>query len=70
MSRMDEPLTAAAIRMGADLTLRQHQPGRHPWQPGTCRQCTPDGCPQLAWAIKVRNPDAPAPVVAATDRAS
>ncbi|WP_326560656.1 hypothetical protein [Micromonospora sp. NBC_01796] len=51
---MDEPLTAAAIRMAVDLTLRQHQPGPHPWQPGTCRQCTPDGCAQLAWAVQVR----------------
>ncbi|WP_329108508.1 hypothetical protein OG792_07555 [Micromonospora sp. NBC_01699] len=50
MSRQDEPLTKAAIWEAADLTRRQHQPGRYPWQTGTCRQCTPDGCPQLDWA--------------------
>lgn len=53
MSRMDEPLTRAAIWMSADMTRRQHQPGGNSWQPGTCRQCTPDGCPQLAWAVSV-----------------
>ncbi|WP_329102867.1 hypothetical protein OG792_25110 [Micromonospora sp. NBC_01699] len=54
MSRNLEPINAGVIRTSADLTWQQHQPGSNPWQPGTCRQCTPDGCPQLTWATRVR----------------
>ncbi|MFI6762470.1 hypothetical protein ACIBF5_25385 [Micromonospora sp. NPDC050417] len=54
MSRSREPITAHTIRTSADLTWQQHQPGGNSWQPGICRQCTPNGCPQLDWATKVR----------------
>ncbi|MEV4625492.1 hypothetical protein AB0J90_04290 [Micromonospora sp. NPDC049523] len=54
MSRNQEPINAGVIRASADLTWQQHQPGGNSWQPGTCRQCTRDGCPQLTWATRVR----------------
>jgi hypothetical protein len=42
-----------ALAVAAQLTIDQHQarPGRM-YDPGTCRQCTPQGCPQLDWAIR------------------
>jgi hypothetical protein len=54
VSRNDEPVTVGAIWEAADLIYRQHQPGGTTWAPGTCRQCTPDGCRQLKWAVEVR----------------
>ncbi|WP_326559690.1 hypothetical protein [Micromonospora sp. NBC_01796] len=54
MSRNLEPINPEVIRTSADLTWQQHQPGGNTWRPGTCRQCTPTGCPQLSWAIAVR----------------
>ncbi|MGW4462435.1 hypothetical protein [Micromonospora sp. NPDC004704] len=55
MSRNLEPITVATLQMAAGLTIRQHQPGGNTWNPGTCWQCTPTGCPQLAWAHEVRD---------------
>ncbi|MGW4461738.1 hypothetical protein [Micromonospora sp. NPDC004704] len=54
MSHHPEPVNADAIRASADLTWQQHQAGGNSWHPGTCRQCTPEGCPQLNWATAVR----------------
>ncbi|MFK3980934.1 hypothetical protein ACI2K4_11215 [Micromonospora sp. NPDC050397] len=54
MSRNDEGTDPATLRGAADLTWRQHQPGGNAWRPGTCYQCTPDGCAQLAWAVEIR----------------
>lgn len=51
MSRWDEPVTPAAVRLAADLTVDQHMPGGNVWKPGTCWQCRADGCPQLRWAL-------------------
>ena len=61
MSRNDEPITKDTIRTAAELTWRQHQPGGNTWAPGTCRQCTPEGCRQLAWAVAVRGQGQPVP---------
>ena len=55
MSRNLEPITPATLRLAADLTIRQHEPGGNVWNPGTCWQCTPSGCPQLDWAREVRS---------------
>jgi hypothetical protein len=52
MTGMDDCApTTAALATAAQLTIDQHQarPGRM-YDPGTCTQCTPQGCPQLAWA--------------------
>jgi hypothetical protein len=40
-----------ALAVAAQLAIDQHQdrPGRM-YDPGTCQQCTPQGCAQLAWA--------------------
>ncbi|MFK3981791.1 hypothetical protein ACI2K4_15615 [Micromonospora sp. NPDC050397] len=54
MSRNDEGTDPATLRIAADLTWRQHQPGGNAWRPGTCYQCTPHGCAQLAWAVGIR----------------
>ncbi|MGW4462135.1 hypothetical protein [Micromonospora sp. NPDC004704] len=61
MTRNLEPINPEVIRTSADLTWQQHQPGGNTWQPGTCRQCTPTGCPQLSWAIAVRARDSVPP---------
>ncbi|RKR91972.1 hypothetical protein BDK92_6403 [Micromonospora pisi] len=54
MSRNEERTDPAALRMAADLTWAQHQPGGNIYRPGTCWQCTPGGCAQLRWAEEVR----------------
>jgi hypothetical protein len=47
----DSQPSPLALAVAAQLTIDQHQnrPGRT-YDPGTCRQCSPQGCPQLAWA--------------------
>jgi hypothetical protein len=60
MTAMDEPVSTSTLALGATLTVDQHkaQPGQS-YAPGACRQCTPQGCPQLRWAertlIELRN---------------
>ncbi|WP_329105950.1 hypothetical protein OG792_34080 [Micromonospora sp. NBC_01699] len=55
MSRNDEATDPATLFAAADRTWRQHQPGGNMWRPGTCYQCEPDGCAQLAWAVEIRS---------------
>jgi hypothetical protein len=51
MTAMDEPVSVTALTLAATLTVEQHQAQpRQSYAPGTCRQCTPQGCPQLDWA--------------------
>ncbi|RKR89032.1 hypothetical protein BDK92_3369 [Micromonospora pisi] len=60
MSRNDEPLTPAGIWWSAGMTITGHTGGRR------CPQCRPDGCDQLAWAIRQRRtgkPISPVPVL-------
>lgn len=54
MSRVDEPLTRAGMWEAAAMTLAQHEDRGTSYAPGTCACCTPDGCPQLRWALEVR----------------
>ncbi|RKR92743.1 hypothetical protein BDK92_7221 [Micromonospora pisi] len=54
MSRVDEPLTRAAIWEAAAMTIAQHEGRGTSYAPGTCACCTPDGCAQLAWAVAIR----------------
>lgn len=58
MSRQDEPLTKAGIVWAVRQTLAGHVHGR--W----CPQCRPDGCEQLAWAMRERGAAKPVSPVA------
>ena len=60
MSRNDEPITPGVIRLAAEQTVRQHEPGGNIWRPGTCWHCTADGCAQLRWAVGVLDGGEPA----------
>ncbi|MGC5664909.1 hypothetical protein ACN261_32030 [Micromonospora sp. WMMD723] len=48
-------ISPAAVVTIAGLIERQHRPApaATSWAPGTCRQCTPAGCPQMDWAAGV-----------------
>lgn len=52
--------TPTALSTAAQLTIEQHaaRPGGMyvPGGPGTCEQCTPQGCPQLTWARRLNDP--------------
>ena len=50
---MTDNLSDGAIWLSATLTVAQHRatPGRS-YAPGTCPQCTPNGCQQLDWATR------------------
>ncbi|MFJ6199822.1 hypothetical protein [Micromonospora sp. NPDC092111] len=47
----DSSPSPRVLVMAAGLTVDQHRnnPGQTTYAPGVCRQCTPTGCPQLAW---------------------
>ncbi|MFI5833229.1 hypothetical protein ACIA5A_06080 [Micromonospora sp. NPDC051300] len=48
---MYDECDASTLVVIASMTEEQHQPAPgKAYKPGTCRQCTPDGCAQLTWA--------------------
>ncbi len=54
MTGMYDECSASTLVTIAAMTEEQHQPtpGKS-YKPGTCRQCTADGCDQLEWAEKI-----------------
>ncbi|MFI6762712.1 hypothetical protein ACIBF5_26625 [Micromonospora sp. NPDC050417] len=62
---MDEGWSPQAMWWSVGMTLTGHAGGR------SCPQCGPDGCAQLAWAVRVREagpPISPVPVLLAGAR--
>lgn len=51
MTGLVEDIGPSALVVAAGLTVDQHRgEPRVEYHPGRCRQCTEDGCEQLAWA--------------------
>jgi hypothetical protein len=55
MTGMDDSAPSPlALAIAAQLTIDQHQTRPDQlYQPGTCQQCTPQGCPQRDWAERI-----------------
>jgi hypothetical protein len=47
VTSMDERTDPGVLVIGAGLVVDQHQSKGADYAPGTCKQCTPDGCPML-----------------------
>ena len=47
MTSMSPEVDPGVLVIGAGLVVDQHQSKGADYAPGTCKQCTPDGCPML-----------------------